>query len=197
MTNRIPWTLGAAAALALAGCSQGNADLLAMKIELNALKQELEFVRQQAEELDPRLRTAEQMTLQMIAERAAPAWLDCAGHAPGIVSARLATLTTVCEGAEPSADGFRIRISVGNPTPARIDGVKLTLYAGPGAAQGQSDKRIYHEAQVSLPPGGWESVDVDFAGLDALSARELALRADVASIALARSDAGAAIRALR
>lgn len=197
MTNRNLRTLGAAATLTLAGCSQGSGDMLAMKIELNALKQELEYVRQQAEELDPRLRTAEQMALQMIAERAAPARLDCAEHVPGIVTARLATLTTVCEGAEPSGDGYRIRLSVGNPTAARIDGVKLTLYAGPGAAQGQSDKRLYHEALVSLPPGGWGSIDVDFAGLDALSARELALRADVASIVLARSDAAATIRASR
>jgi hypothetical protein len=198
MTHRNALTLAAAAAaFTLAGCSQQAPEVLAMKIELNALKAELEYVRQQAEELDPRVRTAEQMALQVIAERAAPHRLDCTDRAPGVVAARLAALATVCDGAEPSADGYRIRLRLGNPTPAQIDGVKLTLYAGEGAAEGQSDRRIYHEATVSLAPGAWAAVDVEFAGLDAASARNLALRADVANIVLAGTDGVAAIRARR
>lgn len=197
MTHRNALTLAAAAAFTLAGCSQEAPEVLAMRVELNALKAELEYVRQQAEELDPRVRTAEQMAMQTIAERAAPLRLDCADRAPGVVTARLAALATVCDGAEPSADGYRIRLRLGNPTPAQIDGVKLTLYAGDGAAEGHSDRRVYHEAPVSLAPGAWAAVDVDFAGLDAASARNLALRADVASIVLARSEGDAAIRARR
>jgi hypothetical protein len=197
MTHRNALSLAAAAACTLAGCSQQAPEVVAMKIELNALKAELEYVRQQAEELDPRVRTAEQMALQVFAERAAPLRLDCAEHAPGVVTSRLAALATVCDAAEPSADGYRIRLRLGNPMAAQIDGVKLTLYAGEGAAQGRSDRRVYHEAAVSLAPGAWTAVDVEFAGLDAASARNLALRADVASIVLARSDGDAAIRAHR
>jgi hypothetical protein len=52
-----------ASVLISAGCAKQTPDLVAMKIEVNALKQELEYLRQQTEELDPRVRSAEQMAL--------------------------------------------------------------------------------------------------------------------------------------
>ena len=178
--------LGAvAAALMLAGCSGGGPDVLAMKIELNALKQELEYVRQQTEDLEPRVSTAEQLAIQVLDDRDAPLRLDCLRHAPAALPTRLAVLTVICEDTLTSADGVRIRLKLGNPTAARVDGVKLTFYAGEGAARGRSDKRLYHEAQVSLPPGSWTSLDVDFADLDERAAHDLALRADIGLIALA------------
>ena len=69
-------------ALALGGCGNGAQDALALKIELTALKQELEFVRSQTEDLDPRVRLAEQMAMQVFDERDAPVRLDCAHRRP-------------------------------------------------------------------------------------------------------------------
>jgi len=176
-----------AAALMLIGCSGGgpDVDVLAMKIELNALKQELEYVRLQTEDLEPRVSSAERMAIQVLDDRDAPLRLDCARHAPAALPTRLAALTVICEDTLQSADGVRIRLKLGNPTSARLDGVKLTFYAGEGAARGRSDKRLYHEAQVSLAPGSWTSLDVDFAGLEERAASDLAVRAEIGLMALA------------
>jgi hypothetical protein len=62
-----------AIALALGGCGNRAQDALALRIELTALKQELELVRLQTEDLDPRVRLAEQMAMQVFDEREAPA----------------------------------------------------------------------------------------------------------------------------
>jgi len=174
------------AALALAGCGNGAQDLLALKMELNALKQELEFVRQHAEDLDPRVDAAEQMALQVFDALEAPARLDCARPAPTVLDARVASLTAICSEAVAYDGGYRIRLQVGNPTPARLDGLALTFYAGEDAARGRSARRMHHEARVALAPGAWQTVDVDFDGVDGDAIRELAVRARVAAVALAR-----------
>lgn len=179
--------LGAvAAALMFGGCGGTPQDMLAMKIELTALKQELEYLRQQTEDLDPRVSAAEQMAHQVIDERDAPFRLDCARQAPGVLPTRLAGLTVVCEDALAYPGGYRIRLKLGNPTSARLDGVRLTFYAGDGASRGRSHKRLYHEAPVTLRPGAWTSLEIDFAGLDEVSARDLAVRGDIATMTLAR-----------
>jgi hypothetical protein len=174
------------AALALAGCGNGAQDVLALKIELNALKQELEFVRQHTEELDPRVHTAEQMALQVFDALEAPARLDCVRPAPTVLDARAAFLTAVCDEAVAYDGGYRIRLQLGNPTPAHLDGLTLTFYAGEDAARGRSARRLYHETRVALPPGAWQTVDVDFDGVDDDAIKELAVRARVATVALAR-----------
>jgi hypothetical protein len=187
MTIRQAATVGwMTAALAFAGCGNGAQDLLALKIELNALKQELEFVRQHAEELDPRVDAAEQMALQVFDALEAPARLDCEHRAPTVLDARVAILTAVCDEAVAYDGGYRIRLRIGNPMPARLDGVALTLYAGEDAARGRSAQRTHREVRVALPPGAWQAVDVDFDGIDRDAVRELAVRARVATVALAR-----------
>lgn len=186
MTINEAGTVGAmTTALMLGGCSNGTQDVLALKIELNALKHELEFVRQQTEDLDPRVRSAEQMAMQVFDEREAPVRLDCAQHAPAVLSTRAAMISAVCEDAVRHAGGYTIRLRLGNPMSAHLDGLTLTFYAGEDAARGRSDKRLFHEAKGALAPGAWTTVDVDFAGLDEESVRELAVRANVATIALA------------
>jgi hypothetical protein len=172
------------AALMLSACNAEPQDLVAMKIELHAIKQEMEYLRQQTEELDPRVRSAEQMALQVMDERAAPSRLDCIDHKPGILVTPVATLTTVCEAAVPYADGIRIKLRLGNPTAGRIDGLKLTFYAGDGASQGRSDMRRYYEDTTSVPPGSWKLVDVDLYKISEAALRELALRAQIDTIAL-------------
>ena len=174
------------AALALAGCGNGAQDLLALKMELNALKQELEFVRQHTEDLDPRVDAAEQMALQVFDALEAPARLDCEHRAPTVLDARVAILTAVCDEAVAYDGGYRIRLQLGNPTPAHLEGLTLTFYAGEDAARGRSARRLYHATRVALPPGAWQTVDVDFDGVDDDSIKELAVRARVATVALAR-----------
>jgi hypothetical protein len=175
-----------ATALALGGCTNGAPDVLALKIELNAMKQELEFLRQQTEELDPRVRTAEQMALQVFDERDAPVRLDCSQHSTAVLPARVGAVTAVCEEAIEYAGGYRLRLKVGNPMSAHLGGVALTIYAGEDAARGRSDRRLHVEANVALAPGVWKTIDVDFNGLDAVAVRDLAVRANVATLVLAR-----------
>ena len=174
-----------AAALVLSGCGGGAQDALALKIELNALKQELEFVRLQTEDLDPRVRLAEQMAMQVFDERDAPVRLDCTHLSPAVLFTRLASITAVCEEAVGYAGGYRLRLRLGNPMSARIDGLTLTFYAGEDAGRGRSARRLHHDANLSLPPGEWRRIDVDFEGLDRESVRDLAAKANVAAIALA------------
>ena len=185
MAGEMKW-LVLAAALATTGCGEGSPELVAMKIELNALKQEMEYLRLQTEDLDPRVRNAEQMALQVLDEREAPLLLDCVEHRPGIVLTRLAPITAVCEGVVRTADGYRLRLKLGNPTSARFDGVRLTLYAGEGAAHGRSDTRMNFEARAALPPGEWTTLEVDLAGVPERATSDLALRAQIYTIALAR-----------
>jgi hypothetical protein len=174
-----------ATAVVLGGCGNGAQDALALKIELTALKQELEFVRLQTEDLDPRVRLAEQMAMQVFDERDAPVRLDCAHLSPAVLFTRLASVTAVCEDAVGYPGGYRLRLRLGNPMPARIDGLTLTFYAGEDAGRGLSARRHHHDASLSLPPGEWKTVDVDFEGLDRESVRDLAVKANVAAIALA------------
>ena len=54
-------------------------------------------VRQQTEELDPRVRSAEQMAMQVFDERDAPVRLDCAERSPAALLTRLAALTAICD----------------------------------------------------------------------------------------------------
>ena len=68
---------------------------------------------------------------------------------------------------------------------ARIDGLTLTFYAGEDAGRGRSARRLHHDANLSLSPGEWKRIDVDFDGLDRESVRDLAVKANVAAIALA------------
>jgi hypothetical protein len=44
---------------------------------------------------------------------------------------------------------------------------------------------LHHEADVALPPGAWQSIEIDFDGVDAQDLRELAVRANLAAVALA------------
>lgn len=173
------------AALMLGGCGNGTQDVLALKIELTALKQELEFVRLQTEELDPRVRMAEQMAMQVFDERDAPVRLDCSGLSPAVLYTRLASISAVCEEAVGYAGGYRLRMKLGNPMSARIDGLTLTFYAGEDAEHGRSARRLHHDASLSLPPGEWKRIDVDLEGVDGESVRDLAVKANIAAIALA------------
>lgn len=186
-----------AMALMLGGCGNGAQDVLALKIELNALKQELEYVRQQTEDLDPRVQSAEQMAMQVFDERDAPVRLDCARQSPAVLPTRVASVAVVCEEAVRTAGGYRLRLKLGNPMSAHLDGLALTFYAGEDAVRGRSDKRLHHEANLALAPGAWKAVDVDFDGLDGESVRDLAVRASVATVALARHQTPPAIRARR
>jgi hypothetical protein len=174
-----------AIALALGGCGNSAQDALALRIELTALKQELEFVRSQAEDLEPRVRLAEQMAMQVFDERDAPVRLDCAHLSPAVLFTRLASITAVCEDAGGYPGGYRLRVRLGNPMSARIDGLALTFYAGEDAGRGRSARRLHHDANLSLAPGEWKRIDVDFDGLDRESVRDLAVKANVAAIALA------------
>ena len=180
-----------AALLPLTGCSEPTPDVLAMKIELTALKQEVEYLRQQTEDLDPRVRTAEQMALQVIDEREAPYRLDCIGGTPGIVVTPVAILTTRCDGAERTPDGHKLRLNIGNPTTAWLNGVRMTLYAGDGAPAGRSENRMYFEANGVLPPGGWKSVEVEFPGLADEAVGTLTVRARINEVALAPTTTAA------
>lgn len=172
-------------ALVLGGCGNGAQDTLALKIELTALKQELEFVRLQTEDLDPRVRLAEQMAMQVFDERDAPVSLDCARQSPAVLYTRLASISAICEEAVAHAGGYRLRLRLGNPMSARIDGLSLTFYAGEDAERGRSARRLHNDASLSLRPGEWKRIDVDFEGLDRESVRDLAVKANVAAIALA------------
>jgi hypothetical protein len=174
----------ATAAALLAGCGS-DADLLALKIELRALKQELEFVREQTEDLAPRVESTERMALQAFDERDAPAGLDCMQEPDRVRRAPVPALAAVCESTVAYTGGQRIRLRIGNPMAARLDRLALTVYAGDGAARGRSAKRLYRELALALAPGEWQSVDIDFDGIDAHDLRELAVRASVGHAALA------------
>lgn len=174
------------ATMTLAACGEEPPGLVAMKIELTALKQELEYLRQQTEDLDPRVRNAEQMALQVIDERQAPLRLDCEGHRPGVLTTRLAPITAICEGVTTTADGTRVSLRLGNPTSAQLDGVGLTVYAGEGAAVGQTESRTHLATRTSIPPGRWSTVEVDLPVLHAHATQELALRATIDAITLAQ-----------
>ena len=175
-----------AAMLPLMGCSEPQQDVLAMRIELKALKQELEYLRQQTEDLDPRVRSAEQMALQVIDDRDAPNRLDCLDGSPGIVVTPIATLPTLCEGVQRTQHGYKLRLMIGNPTTAWLTGFRLTLYVGDGASAGRSERRLYVESNAALPPGGWRQVEFELVEPDEDALRTLALRARVSGIALAR-----------
>jgi hypothetical protein len=185
MIFRLTGALTVCAVALLAACSRGDPDVLAMKMELHALKHELDYVRQQTEDLDPRVRTAEQLAMQAIDEREAPLALDCAGHRPGMLVTRLATLTAICDGIEPTPDGVRLKLKLGNPTSGRIEGLRLTFYAGEGAAHGRSELRIFQQVRTALAPGTWKPLEIDLTGAPG-GAAEFALRAQVDTIALAQ-----------
>lgn len=174
------------ALLPLAGCSESKPDVLAMKIELNALKHELEYLRQETEDLDPRVRLAEQVALQVMDERDAPFRLDCIRRNPGLVATRVATLTTRCEEVHRTPVGYRLKLNLGNPTSAWLNGMRVTLYAGSGAYAGRSERRMYLESAASLPPGGSTPVILEVAGLDDEAIAELALRVQIKEIELAQ-----------
>lgn len=172
-------------ALVLGACSRSDPEVLAMKMELHALKHELNYVRQQTEDLDPRVRTAEQLAMQAIDERDAPLALDCVGQRPGMLVTQLATLTAICDSIESTAGGVRVKLKLGNPTSGRVEGLRLTFYAGEGAAHGRSELRVFHQISTALAPGTWKRLEVELA--DAPSgAAEFALRAQVDTIALAQ-----------
>jgi hypothetical protein len=173
-----------ASLLTLAGCAKQAPELVAMKVELNALKQEFEYLRQQTEELDPRVRSAETMALQVLDERDAPLRLDCVTHRPGVLPTRLAPITAVCEEVRGHSSGYTVKLKVGNPTSARLDGVHLTLYAGEGAAQGRSDTRLHYDASTSLPPGVWRAVEIELPKLPEAATGDLAVRAQIERITL-------------
>lgn len=186
MSLRLAATLTlCAVALLLGACGRGDQEVLAMKMELHALKHELDYVRQQTEDLDPRVRAAEQLAMQAIDERDAPLALDCAGHRPGMLVTRLATLTAICDSIESTAAGVRVKLKLGNPTSGRIEGLRLTFYAGEGAAHGRSELRVSHQISTALAPGTWKPLEVDLAGTPG-GVAEFALRAQVDTIALAQ-----------
>jgi hypothetical protein len=175
-----------AALLPLAACSEPKPDVLAMKIELKALKHELEYLRHETEDLEPRVRVAEQAALQVMDERAAPFRLGCLDRAPGIVVTRVATLTARCDEAYRTPVGYSLKLMLGNPTTAWLNGMRITLYAGSGARAGRSEWRTYHELATSPPPGGSKSVILEVAGLDDAALSELALRVRINEIELAQ-----------
>lgn len=169
----------------LAGCTpQQPADLTAIKLELTALKQEFEFLRDQTEELDPRVRLSEQMALQAIDDREAPSRLDCVKRTVALVPTRLIALPATCDEATKIASGYRLRLKVGNPSAARIEGLQMTLYAGPGASRGRSDKRMFMERSLSLAAGTWTTFEIDFVGIGPAEVNEMAIRTQVERIAL-------------
>lgn len=172
----------------LTGCQpQVPADLTAMKIELTALKREFEYLRDQTEELDPRVRFSEQLALQAIDDREAPSPLDClTGHLT-LMSTRLTALPTVCEGVKKVPNGYRLRLKVGNPTAARIEGLRITVYAGQGAVRGMSEKRTFSEQSVSMAAGAWTPLDIDFFGMEQAELNEMSIRTQIDRIALGPS----------
>ena len=172
--------------LMLSGCADENRDLLGVRLELAALKQEMEYIRQQTEELDPRVSNSEQLALQVFDERESPSRLDCVEHKTGIVVTRIATLPAICDGALDYPGGYRIKLKLGNPTLGRLEGLQLTLYAGPGAAQGRSALRLSYRAMAALSPGSWTSLEIDFPGLDRESVANLAVRGRIEAMVLGR-----------
>jgi hypothetical protein len=185
MTRLMLIAIPFAALAMLAGCKpQQPIDLMAIRLELTALKQEFEFLREQTEELDPRVRFSEQLALQAISDRDAPSRLDCVAGTIALVSTRLTALPATCDAATPIPGGYRLRLKVGNPTAARIEGLQITLYAGPGATRGRSDKRMFTERSVTLAAGAWTIIEVDFVGLDLTELTEVAIRTQVDRVAL-------------
>jgi hypothetical protein len=174
----------AVALLALTGCGDEPSSLVAMRMELSALKQELEYLREQAEELDPRIRNAEEMALQVFDNREAPLRLDCAGHRAGVLQTRLAPITVVCTDLTSTGAGLRVSLKLGNPTSGRLDGVRVTLYLGEGAGRGRADIRSHHETTTSLPSGQWRMLEIDVPGVPDGGSKEIALRAQIDSISL-------------
>ena len=172
--------------LALSGCADRTPDLSAVKMELAALRQEMEYIRYQTEELDPRVSNSEQMALQVINDHESPSRLDCVEHKAGIVVTRIATLPAICDSTLDYPGGHRIRLKLGNPTSGRLEGLRLTVYAGPGAAQGRSALRISYRAVAALLPGSWTPLEIDFPGLDRESVTNLAVRGQVEEIVLGR-----------
>jgi hypothetical protein len=98
---------------------------------------------------------------------------------------RLAQIAVVCEEVLGRSGGYTVKMKLGNPTSARLDGVNLTLYAGSGAVQGRSDTRMHYQS-ASLSPGGWRAIEVELPELPELAIRDLAVRAQVGTIALAQ-----------
>jgi hypothetical protein len=168
----------------LSACGDRKPDLVAMRIELTALKQELELIRQHAEEFEPRLRSAEEFALKFFDERAAAVRLDCLGQKVSVMPTSLATLSIVCEDTRATVGGQRLRLRLGNPTSARLDRLGLTFYGA--SERGQSDHRVHVELATQLPPGSWTRVDVDVPGLGEGDLAELAIRAQVGAMILAQ-----------
>lgn len=175
-----------AAGLALAGCRQDPEHLVALRIELTALKTELRLLRDQAEDLDPRMTTVETMAQQVFDQRDGIVRLDCARRSTEVLPTQFATLTVNCEDASTSADGYRLRLRIGNPTSARLDGLKLTIYAGEGAAKGLSALRVFQAVPTGLPPGSWTSVDVELPFRGAELSQGLAVRAQIDHMTMAQ-----------
>jgi hypothetical protein len=124
--------------------------------------------------------------LQMIDERESPSRLDCVEHKTGIVVTRIATLPAICDGILDYAGGYKIKLKLGNPTLGRLEGLQLTLYAGPGAAQGRSALRLSYQAVAALSPGSWTLLEIDFPGLDRASIANLAVRGRLEAMVLGR-----------
>jgi hypothetical protein len=179
-------TLLLVAGLVLSGCQQNPEPLLALKIELTALKEELRLLRDQAEDLDPRVSMVETMARQVFEERDGIARLDCARRNTEVLPTQFIALTVNCEAAGASAGGYKLRLRVGNPTSARLDGLKLTVYAGEGAGKGLSILRFFHAVPTSLAPGSLTSVEVSLPAGSERMLDDLAVRAQIDHLTMAQ-----------
>jgi hypothetical protein len=86
----------------------------------------------------------------------------------GLIQTDMGPVAVTIAKVEPSQTGSRVTLDFGNPTAARLSGMKAQLQWGPNDAQGKPGAAAgttSFAATEPLPPGSWKQYPVDLAGV--------------------------------
>lgn len=115
--------------------------------------------------------------------------IDCTTPAYDLVRTRLTMLTVACREASKYLDGYKLKLQIGNPSNARLEGLKFTFTPNSGSAKDglavQKAKSIVREVTNSFPPGSWTNVEVALPDFPESALKGLEVRVQVNRLGMA------------
>jgi hypothetical protein len=171
-----------ALSVALVGCQDNTAQIAELQSQL---KQHSETI----QSLQVSVAVLEAFQEKAVELPDAYGVIDCTTPAYDLVRTRLAVLTVSCREATKYLDGFKLSLQVGNPSSARLEGLKFiftpTAAVEKGERDGAKPKTITRDVTNSFPPGSWTNVEVALPGLPEPALRGLQVRVEVDRIRMA------------
>lgn len=114
--------------------------------------------------------------------------VDCTQRNYDLVRTRLTMLTVACRDASKYLDGYKFKLEIGNPSSARLDGLKLTFtpVVDPDKKEGlqATIKPIVRDITNSFAPGSWTNIEVAVPGLPEAALKDLQVRVQVNRIVM-------------